>query len=54
MCVFIGVCEWVRPGVGGEQRTKKTEQDRQQSLGVEGLGRRREDGHEDEPHTVWS
>ncbi|MFS7929135.1 hypothetical protein Hanom_Chr04g00328941 [Helianthus anomalus] len=54
MCVCIGVCEWVRPGLGGEQGTTATGLGRRRSKGVELLGRRREDGHGDGPHTLQS
>ncbi|MFS8033077.1 hypothetical protein Hanom_Chr17g01565171 [Helianthus anomalus] len=52
MCVCIGVCEWVWPGLGGEQRTKETGLGRRRSKGIEVLGLWREDGHGDEPHTI--
>ncbi|MFS8028632.1 hypothetical protein Hanom_Chr16g01512771 [Helianthus anomalus] len=52
MCVCIGVCEWVRPGLGGEQRTKGTSLGRRWSKGVALLGRRQGDRPGAVPNTV--
>ncbi|MFS8013307.1 hypothetical protein Hanom_Chr14g01331321 [Helianthus anomalus] len=54
MYVCIGVCEGVRPCLGGCGRTKRTPPGRRRSKGVIRLGQRREDGPGDKPHTVWS
>ncbi|KAF5810592.1 hypothetical protein HanRHA438_Chr04g0180951 [Helianthus annuus] len=54
MYVCIGVCEGVRPGLGGCGRTKRTALDRRRSKGVARMGRRQGDGPGDEPHTVRS
>ncbi|MFS7992605.1 hypothetical protein Hanom_Chr12g01084311 [Helianthus anomalus] len=54
MYVCIGVCEEVRAGLGGCERTKRTSLGRRWSKRVARLGRWQGNGPGNEPHTVPS